>query len=116
MTNFLIRGPDCNASEQLGVPAALFCVRDGSRSFAMPEALLLGTAGITSYEVIRSNNIDMGDPLRSDSLHKHANPKRERERIKQESIHGAPSPPWSKEAPSEATLGLVCLAVDDLWP
>ena len=44
------------ASEQLGVPAALFCVRDGSRSFAMPEALLLGKAGITSYEVIRSDN------------------------------------------------------------
>ena len=57
------------ASEQLGVPAALFCVRDGSRSFAMPEALLLGKAGITSYEVIRSDNINMSDPLRSDSLH-----------------------------------------------
>ena len=56
------------ASEQLGVPAALFCVRDGSRSFAMPEALLLGKAGITSYEVIRSDNINMSDPLRSDSL------------------------------------------------
>ena len=57
------------ASEQLGVPAALFCVRDGSRSFAMPEALLLGKAGITSYEVIRSDIINMSDPLRSDSLH-----------------------------------------------
>ena len=57
------------ASEQLDVPAALFCVRDGSRSFAMPEALLLGTAGITSYEVIRSDKTNMSDPLRSDALH-----------------------------------------------
>ena len=56
------------ASEQLVYRAALFVrVRSGSRSIAMPEALLLGKAGITSYKKV-SDETYVCDPLRSDLL------------------------------------------------